>query len=350
MILAKKALRIGCAVAAATAVTACDRHDDIHAYRAPKAPTPAKAAAMPVSAPQKVVWDVPEGWRAVQSQQQMRIATFRAGAGEGVEVSVTAFPGDVGGLLANVNRWRGQIGLEPAQESDLAAMVKTIHGQSGDVQLLDLAGKNGQQLLAAIVKPGDGQSWFAKLAGAPESVSPLHDSFETFAASIRMSGENPGASAMNAPGAPQVAPSAASGDVAERLSAWKAPTGWTRDARASGVVAAAFNAGTPQGDVRVTATSLNGDGGGILMNINRWREQLSLPAVATLAEQPSSTPGQGATEVDLADAQGARRMVAVILASQGQTWFFKMTGAPAAVETQRGTFEQFVKDVGLGGR
>jgi hypothetical protein len=31
------------------------------------------------------------------------------------EVTVSAFPGDTGGLLANLNRWRGQIGLEPVQ-------------------------------------------------------------------------------------------------------------------------------------------------------------------------------------------------------------------------------------------
>src|SRR5690349_3907522 len=94
----------------------CDR-DDIHAYRAPRKVRTTPAQASPAPAQAKVVWDTPEGWRAVIADQPMRVATFRAGPGDGVEVSVTAFPGDVGGLLANVNRWRGQVGLAPAQES-----------------------------------------------------------------------------------------------------------------------------------------------------------------------------------------------------------------------------------------
>jgi hypothetical protein len=345
---AQTALRTACAITAALLVGACDR-EDIHAYRAPKAPPPVRAkGAAPVS--QKVAWDVPEGWRTVESNQQVRIATFRAGPGDGVEVSVTAFPGDVGGLLANVNRWRTQVGLEPAQESDLPTIVKTVRGQSGDVSLLDLEGKNGQHVLAAIAKPGDGQSWFIKATGTPETVAPLRESFEKFASSVRLGSEKPAPSAMTAPGAPPVAPSAASGEVAERLGAWKPPATWAKDAIASGVVAAAFNIKNPQGDVRVTATSLAGDGGGVLMNVNRWREQLSLPAVATLSEQPTTTPGNGATEVDLVDANSGRRMIAVIVTADDQTWFFKLTGPPTLVEVEKSAFEQFVKDVGLGGR
>jgi cysteinyl-tRNA synthetase len=40
------------------------------------------------------------------------------------EVAVTVFPGTVGGLTANVNRWRGQIGLPPASEADIQAQIQ----------------------------------------------------------------------------------------------------------------------------------------------------------------------------------------------------------------------------------
>jgi hypothetical protein len=326
---------------------ACDR-EDIHAYRAPKAPSPAQGKPA-ASAPQKVSWDVPEGWRTVESTQPSRMATFRAGPGDGIEVSVTAFPGEVGGVLANVNRWRSQVGLQPAQESELATLVRTARGQGGDVSLVDFSGPNNQELVAAIVKPGDGQSWFVKLMGTPDVVGPLRVSVEKFAASIRMSAGTP-ASSMNAPGAPSVPPSAGSGDVAERLAGWKPPSTWTKDANAPAVLAAAYNVAHPQGDVRVTATSLAGDGGGVLMNVNRWREQLGLAAVAAAADQPTTSLGPGAAEVDLVDPQGGRRMIAAIVSAQAQTWFFKMTGPPANVEAEKTAFEKFVKDVGMGGR
>src|SRR5262249_4613854 len=107
-----RALKIACAIALAPLIVSCDR-EDIHAYRAPKAPAPTQVKGADPVQNQKVTWDVPGGWRSVQSGQQVRAAPFRAGRGEGVEVSIAAFPGDGGGLLANVNRWRGQVGLEP---------------------------------------------------------------------------------------------------------------------------------------------------------------------------------------------------------------------------------------------
>ena len=44
----------------------------------------------------------------------MVLASYNISAKEGSPtVTVSMFPGDVGGVLANVNRWRGQLG-QPA--------------------------------------------------------------------------------------------------------------------------------------------------------------------------------------------------------------------------------------------
>ena len=37
-----------------------------------------------------------------------------------------SFPGDVGGTLANVNRWRGQAGLSPISQGELAASLSDL--------------------------------------------------------------------------------------------------------------------------------------------------------------------------------------------------------------------------------
>ena len=49
------------------------------------------------------------------------------------DLSITAFPGDVGGELANVNRWRGQVGLEPLSEEQFTKQAQAIEiaGQEG---------------------------------------------------------------------------------------------------------------------------------------------------------------------------------------------------------------------------
>jgi hypothetical protein len=47
----------------------------------------------------------------------MRIGSFavKEGNDSSLDISVTAFPGDLGGLLPNVERWLGQIGLDPSK-------------------------------------------------------------------------------------------------------------------------------------------------------------------------------------------------------------------------------------------
>ena len=52
----------------------------------------------------------------------MRIGNYAVSnqSGESLDFSITSFPGDVGGILANVNRWLGQVGIKPTNESGLS--------------------------------------------------------------------------------------------------------------------------------------------------------------------------------------------------------------------------------------
>ena len=62
-------------------------------------------------------WLIPEGWE-LGKKSSMRIGSFSVqdGNDSSLDISVTAFPGDLGGLLPNVERWLGQIGLNPGKE------------------------------------------------------------------------------------------------------------------------------------------------------------------------------------------------------------------------------------------
>src|SRR5208283_3168699 len=59
-----------------------------------------------------LLWQAPAEWKTLPGNA-MRRGSYGVG---GAEVAITAFPGDVGGVLANVNRWRGQAGLAPVDE------------------------------------------------------------------------------------------------------------------------------------------------------------------------------------------------------------------------------------------
>jgi hypothetical protein len=115
----------------------------------------------------------------------MRLASFDIpnAAGNG-DVSISKLSGNGGGLLANVNRWRGQVGLAPLEAGALAANSKTVATAGGDSGTwVELVGTE-KTILGAIVARGE-VSWFFKLT-APASVAAQNrDAFEQFVRSIR---------------------------------------------------------------------------------------------------------------------------------------------------------------------
>lgn len=153
----------------------------------PSAVAPAAAAPTAgASASELPEWQVPAGWKAA-GPKPMRLASFEipAGAGAPGDVSVSSFPGDVGGLLANVNRWRGQIGMAPTDDATLlgeSKSVKLAGGRAGT--LVDLAG--GQEwILGAIVPMGD-RTWFFKLKGESALVAKERANFVKFVESVKL--------------------------------------------------------------------------------------------------------------------------------------------------------------------
>jgi hypothetical protein len=327
-------------MALACLVGACEK-PGIEAYRAPRQTvTPGPEPAAEAQQPSPITWTVPDGWVKVASDQAMRLATFHPGPGL-PEVSLNAFPGDTGGLLANVNRWRGQLGLPPIEEADLASAAPTETVEGVSISIVDLTGSTGQEMLGAVIVPGDGQTWFAKATGDPAPIAALKPAFVEFARSFRMTGQ------ASPPPGPAPTPAEPARGVEGRLAAWKPPEHWRVDAGASSIVAAGYDAPNAEGGAKITATMLRNDGGGPLANINRWRGQLGLPPVDRLDQQPTTDLGGGNLVVDLAAADG-RRMIAAIVASPSETWFFKMTGATAAVEAERPGYDHMVRYVGLG--
>jgi hypothetical protein len=53
---------------------------------------------------------------------------------------VTHFPGDVGGDLDNVNRWRQQVGQAPVTQADLEGMVSKVTACGKTSSVIDATG------------------------------------------------------------------------------------------------------------------------------------------------------------------------------------------------------------------
>jgi len=336
-------------VIALVALSGCE-DNEIRAYRAPKSAPQEQAIThgLPASTmmDQAVVWTLPEGWTEVPTEQAMRIATFRAG--EGIpEITLSAFPGAAGGVLANINRWRGQIGMEPTDNAGLMQTVISIPEHETGALVVDLRGPDGVRMLASIVTPGDGQSWFVKATGESGSLDPLVESFIGFSKSIQLDGApaaiDPHAGHNHPPGE-HPAP-ADDGSVRGRLASWELPSNWAPEEGASPILMASFLAANDDGGARITVTSLARDGGGDLPNINRWRGQLALPAAERL-DGSAGVVSESPLTVDLSAPAGGARMLAAIVPGEGETHYFKMTGSTAGCEAELEGFNRLVAEVG----
>jgi len=127
----------------------------------------------------KLNWQVPSQWKALPAgaMQVARFAVPERG-GAKAEVFVSIFGDDTGGTLANVNRWRREIGLREVDDAGLPQVVSALDPADPQTKLIDLT-NNNRRLVAAIV-PRDGRYWFYKLRGDVDAVSPERDAFVAF--------------------------------------------------------------------------------------------------------------------------------------------------------------------------
>jgi hypothetical protein len=124
----------------------------------------AKAPTPPSNDLKGPTWEIPSHWVKTNSSS-MRLASYEVTDDNGskLDFSVTSFPGDVGGTLANVNRWLGQIGMDTIIEETLNQYVSPIILDEKEALLVEAEGES-EALFAAILMVDD-RSWFFKISG-----------------------------------------------------------------------------------------------------------------------------------------------------------------------------------------
>lgn len=192
-----------CAALLAILLASGCRDREITAYRAPKDPVvaPPMPAGMPPASPgsdnmantavptggDTLVWTAPAHW-AAKPASAMRKGSYAIKEGDAeADLSITSFPGDTGGLLANLNRWRGQISLPALAADQLDANTEHLDIGSLHVDVVDFAGSAGgtpTRILGAVVPVG-GETWFFKLMGPDALVAKEKPAFLEFLHSVR---------------------------------------------------------------------------------------------------------------------------------------------------------------------
>ena len=315
---------------------------------------PRQAAAHPGPT---LEWSTPTGWREV-APTQLRNPNFILDDDQAAQCYVTTLSG--GGQLININRWRGQMGLEPISDAELGGLEKIdVLGQN--VALLDLKGtyrsmsgspKEGYQLIGCVAQLADRS--ISVLMVGPASIITTHlERYKRFCAGLHLHGAEPVHS--HPPVQPQVsaqpAPATPGGDDAALPVAWNVPSGW-EEASPRPMRLVSFVSGPEKAvDCYISIA-----GGGDVANIQRWYRQMSQPA-------PSSQDIQGLESIELLghsspliEIEGAYQgmrgpkqedyaMLGTFCPFQDQALFVKMVGPAEQVAAQKDNFVAFCRSL-----
>ena len=337
---------------------------------------PGGGPASATGAPQ-LTWKTPTGWTEV-TPGEMRVASFKvSGAGgKQADVSIVPLPGMAGTDSANVNRWRGQVGQSAMTDDELLKAAENVEAGGQPAQLYDIAGagSNAQRILG-VIQHRDGMAWFYKMTGDADLVEQQKPAFVEFLKSI-----NFGAAAQTQTEMPAGHP-ATGGDThvawtSEDLHLktgnvgltdttvsanavplvshdgqpnWQVPTGWQEVPAGQFLVAKFTLTGDGGATAAVNVSSSPGDGGGLTANVNRWRGQLGLSPIVEILTMPVQISAGKAVRVDIdgTNAQTGKpaKLIGIVVTQSDRTWFYKLMGDPAVVQSQQNAFIQFVQGV-----
>ena len=340
-------------------------------------------STMQTEAPQPAFsWTTPEGW-VEQPGSAMRMANFSFG--ESSECYFTLLGGDGGGLAANLNRWRGQMGLEPYTIEEIADLPKRpIFGTEGILTIMDgayggMSGGAGEPdyRMVGLTLIAQGQAFFVKMIGPRAEVEAQQEAFENFCATLEVglpeddahAGHNhaPGEGHDNiAPeatesvsdeslpeGHPPVAPMPEADAVPASNLKWAVPQGWV-EGEPRMMREVTLQAGTSECYV----SRLSGTAGGTEANINRWCGQMGLEplgaaefgALETIPAFSQSVP-YVVLKGDYTGMGGDKKpgyvMLGVVAPVEGETFFVKMIGPEAEVLQQEENFKAFCQSLSI---
>ena len=243
-------------------------------------------------------WTLPDGWQQ-QAGSGPRFATMVVesdGTPLELTVSTLPLPDNAEVMLANVNRWRNQLGLNPISVDQIGSETSMVELEGVTATMVDLVGK------APAKGGGMGNSTQVPAQPTTRTPSPKYDT----------------------------------------------PEGWNV-AQNDGYSVCALELQEDGKQLRVTVTPLGGMAGGIEMNLNRWRNQVGLPSWSPdeLKKNAEAMTVQGISGLYIeaeGPAENPTNAVYGWLGNEsGRMWFVKLRGDAELARRQRDAFRAFLK-------
>ncbi len=329
----------------------------------------------PSAASAKIHYILPAGWVELPTTS-MRVANFSLEAEPRAECYLTQLPGTAGGLAANVNRWRGQMGL-PALSEEVVNELPRFEFLGGGAVSLDVEGtwsgmgggegEAGWRMLGLLLVDPAGSA-FLKMVGPSEVIAVERERFAKLAASMHggdghshgdsEDGSAPdggnsgsllsGGGPVSSPGDPAPPPTS----ISQGLS-WVAPEAWD-SAPDRPFRNANYFAGSEAVEAYISV--LPGDAGGPLANVNRWRSQMGqgplnieefdgLERLAMLDSAGVLIEIEGSYQSMSGGNLPEAMMLGVLGQVPGRSVFVKMIGPTDLVLEQRESFLEFCRSL-----
>jgi len=248
-----------------------------------------------------VTWDLPAGWvekKSATDDKQKKSETLSDGERfatlilpGNLQLTVVPMGGRSASILANVNRWRGQIGLHSLGAGDVDDFYHLENVDNVKVAIVDMLG------------PGAA----TQVAQMPINIPAPADKPAPFK--------------------------------------YETPQGW-KTSKGSAISLLSFTAGEPNAQASITVTAAAGQA---IDKVNRWRDQVGLGALS--AEEYA----KNRREIEIGGAKGIfvdadagpmkQRIMGAILPQGNGALFFKMMGPSEAVGQQQPAFEAFLKSI-----
>lgn len=303
-------------------------------------------------------YDLPDGWEAV-APTSMRVVNLRVASEPRAECTLVLLGGDAGGLRANIDRWRGQMGLGPLDDAAFEALpTSTLLGR--DAARVDLVGayggmsgekQTGFRMLGLLAVDPAGSA-FLKFTGPADVIAANEDGFDRVAATLAVRETDDAAPTPAGAGSTATAgaPGAAGASGSAKLR-WTAPDGWVQGPERM-MREVTFLMGS-SGETECYISILGGDGGGIAANFDRWRGQMGadplssdafadLPRVDCLGGDAITIEIEGHfTGMGSHDMENAL-MLGAVASLDDSTVFVKLVGPKDEAAAERENFDAFL--------
>ena len=166
----------------------CQKSDEVRVYETPKEQHFELKPRPIVKGPK---FTTPDGWQpATVKAGGMRKAAYTVSTdGKKAEITVIDLPPVAADRLSNINRWRGQIQLEPITAAELDTQIEPIEvdGVAGDyVEMATPEGSSPREMILGALVDGTDRVWFFKLRGDHALAEQERERFKEFVRSAKV--------------------------------------------------------------------------------------------------------------------------------------------------------------------